>query len=324
MKILYTLPSINPIHGGYRIVLSHLDWLKKLGHEVALFIERGETKCIWYDITFPVTTDRNAYKNFDCIVIGSPHSIWIEDKIRPQQKCFLFMQMVEEKFRPKDRLWLSLCRKFYLSKFPIIHGSHWGERVVRSYGRKGKMHYVGNGVNFEHFPIEYPEKDGKTILLESPFSKNPAKDTDLLAYKVAAKLRDDGYKIIGYGATESPYTGIEYYVNPDLETLNNLYRRAAMLIKATKWDARALSPIEAMTKCTVTARAIIDGDDDLMNVVNCLRTGYYEDGIYNISKELLTNEPMRDRLAANCVEYVQKHCNWDTIINEINEILCSK
>lgn len=322
MKILYTLPSISVPHGGYLICCEHISRLKALGHEVDLFVEKGPTVCAWERYShINITTDRNAYLNYDCIVIGSPHSMWLEGLIQPHQKCFIFMQMDERKFRPHDTRWHKQCLKFYLSKFPIIHGSHWGEQVCRKLGRTGAMHYIGNGVNLEHFPISDKPKDGKTILLESPASSNPAKDTDGLALKIAVRLKHQGYNIIGYGFNPVNHFALdEYYVRPDLATMNELYERATILLKATRYDARALSPCESMTKGTVTARAIVQGDDDLIHGVNCLRTGYDETGLYNCAKELLTNEPMRQRLADNCREYVQNE-SWDKIIKQLNQIL---
>jgi len=326
MKILYTLPGISNPHGGYRIVCEHLTRLKKLGHETALFVENGKIECDWYDLSgITVTGDRSAFKRYDTIVIGSPHSIWVEDHIRPDQKCFLFMQMVEEKFRSNDRSWSLMCRKFYMSRFPIIHGSRWGEEYVRKIGHRGAMHYIGNGVNFNHFPISDKPKDGKTILLESPFSRNPAKDTDRLASKVIFRLKSEGYNIIGYGSDDldSRYPLDEYIMRPSLEDMNRMYEEASILVKATKWDARALSPVEAMTKGCVTARAIIQGDDDLMHGVNCLRSGYDENELYENSSFLLKNQDYLSLISGACGAYVQLHCNWETIIPQLEKILIS-
>lgn len=323
MKILYTLPSIEVPHGGYRIVMEHLTRLQKLGHDVALFVERGSPYCRWYEHNIKIVKNKGIIREYDCIVIGSPHSIWIQDFIRPRQKCFLFMQMVEEKFRPGDNNWLNACRQFYLSKNPIIHGSHWGEAHCRTIGRTGPMYYIGNGVNLDHFPISSKPKDGKTILLEGPYNRNPAKDTDRLALQVALQLRSKGYRIVGYGfddPTGELFRLDEYLVQPSLKEMNRLYEEATVLVKATKYDARALSPAEAMTKGTVTARAILAGDDDLIHGVNCLLSDYNQTGLYNCAKELLTNEPIRNRLAATCREYVQLN-SWDKIIDQLNKIL---
>lgn len=322
MKILYTFPTITSVHGGARIVFAHLEGLQKLGHDVSLFVENGKTECGWYDLSgITITSDRSSIHDADIIVIGSPHSIWIEDQVKPHQKVFLFMQMVEELFRPADWKWKQLCYKFYKSRFPIIHGSKWGEKHVRAIGRTGPMHYIGNGVNFDHFPISNKPKDGKTILLESPFSKNPAKDVDMLAYKVAKKLKGEGYKVLAYGANEPVFTDLEYYIRPDLTTMNQLYEESTILVKATKFDARSLSPVEGMTKGCVPIRAIINGDDDLIDCHNCLRSGYNLHDLERNARWILSDEIGRNSMAESCRIYVQEHCNWDWIIEDLNKIL---
>lgn len=325
MKIIYTLPGITVPHGGYRICMEHLTRLQRLGYEVGLFVENGKNVCPWYEHSFPIHSFRNCFKAYDIIVIGSPHSIWIQEQF-PKKKIFLFMQMVEELFRPNDALWARQCKQFYLSPHPIIHGSHWGEAHCRSLGRTGTMHYIDNGVNFEHFPIENEPK-GKVILLESPFSPNPVKDTDLLAYKVAKKIKDEdpSIEIIGYGAT--PGKGLyhlhltEYFVNPSVETIDSLYSAATILVKATKYDARALSPVEAGTKRTVTARAITLGDDDLVDNENCLRCEYEYSDLLDITRSLMYNIPLRNALGLAIQQDVKNKLNWDTIIPNLESIL---
>lgn len=325
MKILYTLPGIEVPHGGYRIILEHLTRLRRFGHKTALLIEGGKAFCPWYDVSnIPIYTDKTIIHNFDCIVIGSPHSIWIEDQISAHQKVFLFMQMEEKRFRPNDHAWHNTCDRFYHSAYPLIHGSEWGAEYLKVIGRIGKTFYLDNGVNLDHFPLSRKPKDGYTILVEGWNNNNPAKDTDNIGPAVAQALKKKGYKVLAYGfhpLTKFHHAVDEYYYRPDLATMNQLYEDATILIKATKYDARALSPIEAMTKGTVTARAIIKGDDDLRHGINCLRTGYDGGKLYEISLQLLEDETLRNYLSDQCINYVQEHCNWDKIIDKINKIL---
>jgi hypothetical protein len=112
----------------------------------------------------------------------------------------------------------------------------------------------------------------------------------------------------------------EFYVLPDLETLNFLYSNATILIKATQYDARSCSPMEAMTKGTVTARAIIEGDDDLHHFKNCYRVSYDVDKLYYAALTLLKDDTLRNILACNCISYVQTY-TWDYWMEKIVGIL---
>lgn len=191
--------------------------------------------------------------------------------------------------------------------------ARWNIELFESIGRQHPTIWIGNGVNLDHFHLSNHPKDFKTVLIEGWEARNPAKDIDYIAPRVAKKLKEEGYSIIAYGA--KPLTTFadvpdEYYRVPELEKLNELYERATILIKASKYDARALAPMEAMTKGTPTARAIILGDDDLIDNENCLKVRYDENQLYNAAKKLLTDKKLHKMLSENCFQYVQEN-GWD-------------
>lgn len=323
MKILYTFPLLNPVHGGAIIVMSHLKYLHKIfNHDVCLFIEKGDTTQIEGFENIMVMKDSSVIPLFDIIVIGSPHSNWIMDEIKPHQKCFIFQQMDEIKFRPYDLRWKRECVRFYRSKFPLIHGAKWNEEVLKKWGRTGKTHYLPNGIDFDRFPIKKVEKKDSIVLLESPESPNPAKDVNRLAIKAAKELREMGATIIGYGAhppKEKVYH--DFFVNPNLERLNLLYEKASILLKATRFDHRALSPIEAMTKGCIPVRMIINGDDDLIHDYNCIRLPYGDhESLAGAAQILLDFPEARKEYAENCLTYVSG-LSWEPIIKDLNKIL---
>lgn len=326
MRIVYTFPTLR-VHGGGRIVLEHVQRLKSFGHYTALYIEDGKIiKPMPYEgfDEVEIITDRKELLKSDCIVLGSPHSNWVMDELPKGSNIFLFMQMEESKFRPYDLKWKRECARWYQAKYPLIHGSHWGEEAIKRFGRTSPNFYVGNGVNLDHFPISTKPKSGKYILLESPESPNQAKDVNQIALKVAARLKAEGYKILAYGA-QFPKSDVysEYHQTPSLYKLNDLYDRSQILLKATRYDARALSPMEAMTKGCVTARSIIEGDDDLIHEYNCLRCGYGEEALYLSAKRLLENNSLYLDLQKNCIEYVQQY-SWNYWMPRINDILTKK
>lgn len=324
MNILYTLPSISVPHGGYRIVFEHLNGLKKLGHNVALFVEK-QGLCNWYPLNFPVIHNSRHIQNYEVVVICSPHSIWIERQLKKNQRGYIFMQMVEHLFKPTNVEWYGDCLKWYLSKLPVIHGSRWGEQELIKLGRTGAMHYIGNGVNFDHFPIEENvQKDGKIVLVEGWEASNPAKDIQSIGPQVAQRLKADGFIIKSFGfhtLTTLSEVPNEYYSNPSIEVINNLYREATILVKATRLDARALSPVEAMTKGTVTVRSIIYGDDDLIAGDNCVKVPYNEDLLYFAAKNMLEDQTSREIISKRAIEYAKKKLQWEPIIIKLNQIL---
>jgi len=243
--------------------------------------------------------------------------------------------MAEHLFNPTNKRWFELCKKFYTSNHPMFSISEWNIKLFSEFGRTAKTHYIRNGVNFIDFPISYKSKDMKTILVEGWECTNPSKDSEYLGPRAARKLRDSGYYIIAFSQKElTNYCPVphEYYVKPSLEKMNELYERATIMIKATKFDARSCAPMEAMTKGTVTFRAIDEGDDDLINAENCIKIPYsqLQDYSYNsvedeIVKRIIglttINSEYLSQLSNNARKYVQNKCGWDEVIWEIHKII---
>lgn len=324
MKVLLTIPGVGR-HGGVRVILEWANRLTKW-HDVTL-LSLVRQKPDWFKVNPKVKWiyHPQAARGMDIAIITSPHTIhWIET-IKAKKK-FLFCQMAEHLFRPDQHKWLERCHAFYTSQYPMISISQWNIALFKNeFGRTGETHYVGNGVNLDDFPISTKPKDGKTILVEGWVSHNQAKDVDYIGPKVALRLKQEyGYHIIAYSQLPNTtgYLPDEYYCKPDLKTMNELYERATIMIKASRYDARSCAPLEAMTKGTVTVRAVIQGDDDLTDSFpngNCFRCGYDENELYELSIAAMRYSRL-DQMADNCRKYVQTY-TWDYWMERINNIL---
>jgi len=328
MNIAMTVPSMAVPHGGIRIIL---EWANRLSvrHKVTLFCRKGKTPPAWIDISpkIIITSNQRDLREHAILIICSPHDIdLIKMRDMPRRK-FVFLQMLEHLFKPGDLRWLNVCTRAYGCNVPIILISKWNQAYIeRNFPlRDAPIYYVGNGVNFKDFPIEANcKKDGKTILLEGWESSNASKDPEAIGPMAAQMLREDGYKILAYSHLPlnrfSDVTN-EYYLRPSIGKLNELYRRATILVKASRYDARSCSPLEAMTKGTVTVRAITQGDDDLKDRENCLRVEYYDEvKLYNTVLKLFDDQELLKKLKINCLEYVQKY-SWDYWMPQIEGIL---
>ena len=319
MKIVITCPNINAQHGGIRVILEWANRLTDLGHVVYILDQAKRLKCNWFPVRAKIVNNSYILCHADCLIVTSPHGIEYLDRLIP--KKFVFIQMMEHHFRPDNKKWVEMCMKFYQNPYPTFCISQWNiEELTYKWGKTGPIHYITNGMNLDHFPIKNPVKDGNTILIESPVTNNPSKDPDLLQIKVGQRLMADGYKVIGYGREPIEYNLTEYHVKPDLNTLNDLYSRATILLKATRMDARSTSPMEAMTKGCVTVRGIEMGDDDLTNE-NAYRCGYNERDLYNTAKIALVS-PLTQTKSNICRQYVADQ-KWENVMNKVNSILCS-
>ncbi len=323
MKIFITVPALKTPHGGIRVIIEWANRLSKLGHEIGLY-SLGKDTSEWCKISESVhLLKSDSMEGYDCLIITSPHSIEFEDRPDTPKKVFIFAQMAEDLFDPGNRKWVEKCKMFATSKNPMFSISLWNIDHFRSQGRTADIHYIGNGVNLEDFPISYMPKDGKTVLIEGWECYNNAKDVDYIAHYVAKELKKRGYTIIAFSQfpiRTNKHIPHEYYCKPDLKKINELYERATILIKASKYDARSCAPMEAMAKGTVTARAIHNGDDDL-NDGNSIVTGYDKKQILLAAQVLLGNEEILCMKRDGCYDHIEKY-SWDYWMNIINEIIC--
>jgi hypothetical protein len=325
MKVLLIIPSFAQ-HGGIRVCVSWANHLMKW-HQVGIHsiaMDRPGNMRLNNDVEI---VDKPSFRSWDCLIICSPHGIKYQDE--PVKKKIIFMQMMEHYFRPNDKYWQAACFEFYRSKYPMVLISMWNHEEVNKY-RRGSTYYIGNGVDFHDFPLA-EESFGRdkfkfrpsTVLVEGWEPGNPTKDVDHIGPKVAERLRGEGYRILAYSQLRLktlPEVPHKYWQKPVLPILNELYEESTIMIKATRMDARSTSPMEAMTKYCVTARAINKGDDDLINEYNCLRCDYDEQQLYLQAKRLLTDHELRFRLACNGIKTIKKW-NWDHYAKIINDII---
>lgn len=322
MRIFIQSPNINLPHGGIRIINEWANRLESFGHRVVLYNQAGTVKCTIQEVKCKIVNSTDLLIKSDCLIVTSPHGAFLLDK--DIKKKFVFLQMLEHLFNPTNAKFFNNAIALYKTHNPIISISQWNIRVLQhQFHRKFPIHYVGNGVNLNDFPITYKPKDYKTIILESPEPTNHTKDTERLAIQVAKILKERGYIIKGFGLKE-PKDKIfdEFVLRPDLKTMNRLYEEATLLLKATKYDARSTAPLEAGTKGTLTIRAITEGDDDL-NETNSFKVGYSVDKLYDAVMFALTHKDELDKRANKIREYVQTY-TWDYWMQKINEIICQE
>lgn len=330
MFILIPFPSLAP-HGGTRVAVEIANRLADLGHTIRFVVLRPgmePNKSYWsFHPGVRVITNQESYAlRPDRVLITSPHSFF---RALPG-KTVIHLQMMEHMFRPDDMVWRKTCEKLYRSPYPLLSISQWNiDTLKRDYGRTDTdTTYIGNGVNTDHFPVSVrpAPTEPRVALVEGWAAYNPCKDVDRLGPQVARKLRAMGYRVLVYGGqppTDYQDSYYEFYLRPSLATMNNLYAQASVLVKASKYDARACAPVEAMTKGCVTARAIIQGDDDLVHDVNCLRTDYADgaDALLEAAITIMEDDATRARLQAGCAHTIQTSLNWTPWIKQIEDAL---
>jgi len=322
MRIAYVTPGFGPC-GGMRVVAEHANRLSQRGHLVTITMpERHEPK--WIELEAPVIPLRmltNA-KPFDAVVATGYATVPWATRI-PALRRYWFVQMAEwHFFEPGTRRYEETLAAYPLAKrkgFKVVGISSWVyEEMDDRWGIRSEI--IGNGVNQEHF---YPDGEKQYAIIVEGDARNPAKDTEHLTWKVALNLRDRyGVQLWGYSAIPNEYMDRfdRFLLVPSVDEMRQMYSSAMFLLKASKYDARACAPVEAMCCGTPTARALIAGDDDLIHGSNCLRVDYNYTDLWHIACTLMEDDVARRKLERGCAEYAKRHLRWDPIIDRLEEI----
>lgn len=326
-RILITTPSLRP-HGGIRVLIEWANHFHKRGYNTTLQVfGEGMTKQ-WANIDpgVSIVYGTRIADNYDYAVAGCPPlAIALNDAAIGAKKFYL-LQMAEHLFSRGNTAFNTICKQSYRVPYPIIGISRWVEHEVKETGRpdNAPMYYIGNGVSDEFYPTGKKEPE-PTILVEGWESYGDAKDVATIGPKVAKRLKEShGVRVLAYSQFQlKTMTDVpdEYVNTPDMGTLVSLYNRAHIILKASLLDARSCAPVEAMACGTVPVRAIRHGDDDLFHNVNCLRSGYDEEAMYQNAVRLLEDQALRHELRLNGLEYRKKQLSWEYWIGEVEKIM---
>ena len=325
-RIAYITPGLGPC-GGIRMIIEHVNRLAARGHTVAL-VAPEPRQPRWIDVDVPIVplaTFKGA-KPLDAVVATGPATVPWGLSI-PARQRYWFVQMAEWNFfQPGTRAYQDVLNAYPLGKkegYRVIGISKWVNTVM--YDNWGiEAAYIGNGVNQEQF---YPDGKKEYAVMVEGDSRNPAKDTSWLAWKVAVELKKKyGVQLWGYSALHNEYTDHldRFVLVPTVKEMRQMYSRSLFLLRASKYDARACAPVEAMCCGTPTARALISGDDDLIHGSNCLRVDYNYTDLWHIACTLMEDDVARRKLEKAGLEYARRHLQWNPIIDRLEEIYAAE
>lgn len=324
MKIAYVSPGLKPC-GGVRILIEHVNRLAERDHDVSLIVPRVK-RPDWISVDVPILSVQSAQAagSFDAIVATGYQTVNTALHISARRR-FWFVQMAEWEFHESNTTgYQKVLATYPLAKkqdFHVITISRWVQQEM--YQRwKIESEYIDNAVNREDFYPDRPDGRLNVILVEGD-SRNCAKDVDGISWRVATELRRKyGVELWGYAALPHDHVGVfdKFLAHVDAGQMREIYSRALFLLKASRLDARACAPVEAMACGTTCTRAIIRGDDDLINEQNCLRTKYDYDDLLGAARRLMEDEALRCRLEKNALAYADTYLRWDPIVDQLERI----
>lgn len=324
MRIAYCTPGVGP-SGGARVIFEHCKHLHKIGHDVTIINPSGNSPAMWewYGDLGDVPVVRNVASGdkFDVVVATGMQTVSWSLRVSGAKRVY-FVQMMEHLFFRKGTPGYHEARRSYdLAKktgFQVITIAKWLQESLEEFGLESDI--IPNGVSEEFKPSQQKQN---YILIEGD-GRNPAKDTDGIAWAVAEVLQQK-YEvgIYGYAAYEHERAGQadEFFVRPTQQQMNALYSGALFLLKTSRYEGRSCAPVEAMACGTPTVRGIISGDDDLTHENNSLRVGYGYEDVLEQAERMFTDTKLRGKLTRACRRYARKNLRWPKITKQLDELL---
>ncbi len=325
MRIAYITPGFGPC-GGMRVVAEHVNRLAARGHEMFVLMPRFNRTPRWIEVNAtmgPIIAARGG-KPFDAVVATGYNTVAASLRV-PGRNHLWFVQMAEWAFYQKGGYKRDAAMQAYelatKQGLCVVTIAQWVyEEMKQRWGIDAEI--IGNGVNQEHFYVPDGVEKAKAIMVEGD-CRNAAKDVDHLTWRAAIELKEEyGVELWGYSAIGNPYTSHfdKFVLVPDVDTMRDMYARSLFLLKASRYDARACAPVEAMCCGTPTVRALIRGDDDLIHGRNCLRSGYDYERFIAHARRLMTDRLLLENLRQNCLVYADRRLRWEDKIDQLEGI----
>ena len=326
LQIAYVLPGISPC-GGIRIAIEHCNRLAALGHKVFIVTQNESAKPRWMSCNVPVMPIFAAINyRWDIAVATAHQTVRSVLPLRAKRK-FWFVQMMEYEFQDRGTYAYTAAEEDYVEasrlKFEVITINHWLQETLSTrFGMDSTI--LKNGVNFDDF---YPDCKQLNVILMEGDNRNPAKDTEMLAWKAAQVLRERfDIPIWAFAAVDVPWMNdVDFFVKrPSPRQLRRMYSGASFLLKASHLEGRACAPVEAMACGTPSVRGIDKGDDDLVNLMPaeefCIRTSYNLDQLTSLGGALLEDPERLQRMSANALQRAKAELDWDPIIHKLEKL----
>ncbi|WDF54713.1 glycosyltransferase family 4 protein [Mucilaginibacter sp. KACC 22063] len=210
--------------------------------------------------------------------------------------------------------------------FPMhkIAISSWLKEIVSTADNPAKK--IFNGLNFDEFYINNPIETREPASVMMLYHTSPAKGcTEALEAINILKKSDINLKVKMFGVPQRPENlaeWIEYYQQPERETLRKLYNEVAIFLSPSHSEGWGLPVAESMLCGCAVITTNIGGFKDFVidgNTGLNFKREDVNDMVQKI-KLLIHNNDTRIKIAQNGNSFI-KQFSWDRAISDMKELL---
>lgn len=314
MRILIALPTVSAC-GGVRVLFEYAVNWAAVGHDVVIGCDEGQRQN-WFGLgNVPIKRYWEcATDKWDLVIASSPNTVDFASRVRAARRIY-FVQMMEHLFEsllnPSYYANRATYGQAHRAGFGFITIARWLQDELSKWGIQAPV--IPNGINPEHFHQERVNK--RDYILVEGDDRNQAKDIYGLGWRAALSVAPAfGLRVVAMTGVDNPLVSrCDMQVKrPDVDTMRRLYGEAVCMVKASRFEGRSLAPLEAMACGTATVRAIVAGDDDVIDGVNSVRTEYALEPLAYALRDLLQDPKRLNALERGGIETVSR-LQWPEI-----------
>jgi glycosyltransferase involved in cell wall biosynthesis len=342
MKINIILPALGQ-SGGSKVIYKYAKLLKQRGHDVVIYKQIISYNMHRYSFFLNIIhvlyctlkiianiKNRNkefdkyvfkisnkSIRNSDCVIATAWPTAYTVDRLSDiKGKKYYFIQDFE--------IWDNFKYGLQSYRLPLekIVISTWINKQLKKYLDIGPFPIVLNGIEVGNINFKKNNKKIHILMLNHTLEKKGIRDGLFVVEKIKNSYPEIVVKMFGMCDSSNLPSFIKYYENPDEETLNKLYDECDIFIFPSLEEGWGLTPIEAMSH----SAAVVGNDVGFVLDIGKNRENMLVNesgdkvGLYSLTKELVNNKYLREKIAQNGYETVKK-LNWNYSMHQLEKIL---
>ncbi|MCT8140004.1 glycosyltransferase family 4 protein [Anaerobacillus sp. CMMVII] len=329
LHVVYVMSHVG-VSGGVKIIFEHVNRLKKLGVQVSI-VSHFENPA-WYPIEanyIQVPFDMELAKGIpDCQVIVATYWDHIQSCIDTGIAPVVYFEQgdfhIFEYEMMNEVLKKFIDKQFQLPEFIYTVSHSTAKYIEGHYHRKAKV--INNAIDetiFSEHIEAYQHSNPYLLMVGAESAKFKGISDIIQAYEL---LKEKGIDIdLIWITPEDPSVQMKdrvtkYFIQPNQQTIANLYKGATVYISASHYESFSLPPLEAMAcgcpVVTTNNKGVLEYALHEENALLCEKKNV-KDMAAKV-EQLLQDKLLKEKLVQNGLLTVRKF-NWSQITGELLE-----
>ncbi|QHE54104.1 glycosyltransferase family 4 protein [Pontibacillus sp. HMF3514] len=327
LHVVYVMSHVG-VSGGVKVIFEHVNRLKKSGVEVSI-VSHFE-KPTWYPIEadyIQVPFDLELAKGIpDCQVIVATYWDHIQACVETGIAPVVYFEQGDFHLFEYEKMNATLkkfiTKQFELPEFIYTVSESTAQYIEEIYNREAKViHNAIDETVFSDQVVKYEANNPYLLMVGAESAKFKGIKDIIEAYQI---IKDTDLQLDLYWVTPEEPSGemkskvTKYFVQPNQDTIAQLYRGASVYVSGSHYESFSLPPLEAMAcGCPVVTTNNKGVMEYAVHEENALISEMKSSGdIAENLKVFFKDKSLRENLIQNGLLTARKY-SWDQITKEV-------